>query len=60
MARTLRRSNTLPTWEADKLNRQARKALKQSRKASTTKRQNQDAAHSIDVGYDELEYCEAC
>lgn len=63
MSRSFNRSNTLPSWEADRLNRQARKAVKQSRKATSNKRDAQDAIHKVehnndlDVQYYEYEAC---
>ena len=48
MSRSFNRSNTLPSWEADRLNRQARKAVKQSRKATSNKRDAQDAIHKVE------------
>lgn len=52
MARTIRSSNTLPSWEAEKLKRETRKALKQTRKALTQKRQEQDESHRVDNKYE--------
>lgn len=49
MSRTLRRSTTLPTWEADRQAIQARKQLKQTRKAYVQKRDAQDAVHKPDA-----------
>lgn len=49
MSRTLRRSTTLPSWEADRQAIQARKQLKQTRKAFVQKRDAQDAIHKPDA-----------
>jgi hypothetical protein len=60
MSRSFNRSNTLPSWEADRLNRQARKAVKQSRKATSNKRNAQDALHKVDQHDTEVQYYETC
>lgn len=56
MSRTLRRSTTLPTWEADRQSVQERKLQKQSRKASINKRDVQDAMHQTDKNDIEIQY----
>lgn len=56
MARTIRRSNSLPAWEAEKLSRQARKAVKQNRKLANTKRTNHiEYEDQNNYQYDEIE-----
>lgn len=45
MARTIRKSNTLPSWEAEKLKRELRKENKLSRNASNAKRISNDSLH---------------
>lgn len=60
MSRSFTRSNTLPTWEADRLNRQARKSVKQSRKATSTKRQVQDSYHKTEQNDIEVQFFETC
>lgn len=48
MSRSLNRSVTMPAWEADKLNRQAKKLQKQNRQAYGNKRNTQDGYHKVD------------
>lgn len=48
MARTIRKSNTLPSWEAEKLKRDQRKQNKLSRNASNEKRNSNDNLHKVD------------
>ena len=48
MARTIRKSNTLPSWEAEKLKREQRKENKLSRNASSEKRNSNDNLHKVD------------
>lgn len=60
MSRTIRRSNTLPSWEADRMSKAARKQIKQSRTASSKKRDAQDSLHRVDENDTEVLYYETC
>lgn len=58
MARSFTTSNTLPHWEAKRLQKQQRKEFKAGRNAYANKRNAQDAVHKTDTNDMEIDYRE--